>query len=164
MEYIIKHGRIAAVQYIKTPQGEDLTAVYMSEEKTPEITRSGSAKNLWQELPLQVQAAINRQFGAVFSLPYDAREKFVVSSVPFTVNVPLETVTYTLPAFWACPLINGDESGLSDEESEAMQAWLDSEAVGACVGVSDSEFFAPWHDAIAFALPCGCLEFTFYKG
>ena len=76
----------------------------------------------------------------------------------------IKTVTYTLPAFWACPLINGDESGLSEEESEALQAWQESEAVGACVGVSDSEFFAPWHDAIAFALPCGCLEFTFYKG
>jgi hypothetical protein len=76
----------------------------------------------------------------------------------------IKTVTYTLPAFWACALINDDASGLNDEEEEALQAWCDSEAVGACVGVSDSEFFAPWHDAIAFALPCGCLEFTFFKG
>ena len=76
----------------------------------------------------------------------------------------IETVTYTLPAFWACPLINSDESGLSDEESEALQAWLDSESVGACVGVGEIEFFAPWHDAIEYALPCSCLEFTFLKG
>jgi len=76
----------------------------------------------------------------------------------------IETVTYTLPAFWACALINSDESGMSNDESEAMQAWLDSEAVGACVGVGDTEFFAPWHDDIAFALPCSCLEFTFLKG
>lgn len=46
----------------------------------------------------------------------------------------IKTVTYTLPAFWACPLINGDESGLTDKESEALQAWQESEAVGACVG------------------------------
>ena len=75
----------------------------------------------------------------------------------------IETLTYTLPAFWACALINDDVTGMSDEEEEAMQAWIDREAVGACVGVTDSEFFAPWHDAIAFALPCSCLEFTFYK-
>jgi hypothetical protein len=76
----------------------------------------------------------------------------------------IETVTYTLPAFWACPLINGDESDLSYEESEALEEWLESEAVGACVNVSENEFFAPWHDAIYYVLPCSCLEFTFLKG
>lgn len=75
----------------------------------------------------------------------------------------IKTVTYTLPAFWACALINSDESGMNYEESEALEEWLEAYDVGACVGVSDSEFFAPWHDAIYYALPCSCLEFTFYK-
>ena len=76
----------------------------------------------------------------------------------------IETVTYTLPAFWACPLINGDSSGFDEEEEETLQAWLDSEAVGACVGVSEEAFFSAWHEARAFVLPCSCLEFTFLKG
>jgi hypothetical protein len=76
----------------------------------------------------------------------------------------IETVIYTLPAFWACPLINGDETGLNDEEEEALQAWCKSETVGACVGVSEEEFFSAWHEARAFVLPCSCLEFTFLKG
>jgi len=76
----------------------------------------------------------------------------------------IKTVTYTLPDFWVYPLINGDESDFSDEENEALQAWLKSEAVGACVEISQSAFFTPWHDARAFVLPCSCLEFTFLKG
>ena len=76
----------------------------------------------------------------------------------------IKTVTYTLPAFWACPLISGDESGLTDKESEALQAWLDSEAVGACVDVSEKTFFTAWHEARGFELAGDCLEFTFLKG
>ena len=76
----------------------------------------------------------------------------------------IETVTYTLPAFWACPLINSDESGLSDSESEELQAWLDSEKPGHCVGVSEEPFFSAWHEARGFVLACDCLEFTFIKG
>ena len=76
----------------------------------------------------------------------------------------IKTVTYTLPAFWACPLINGDESGLTDKESEALKAWQESEAVGACVGVSEETFFSAWHEARAFELAGDCLEFTFLKG
>ena len=86
MTYTIKHGRIAAVQYITTPEGESLTAVYMSEERLPEVSRTGGSANIWNTLPLPVQAAINKQFGAVFSLPYAARENFVLSSVPFEVK------------------------------------------------------------------------------
>lgn len=76
----------------------------------------------------------------------------------------IKTVIYTLPAFWACPLINGDESGLTEKESEALQAWQESEAVGACVGVSENPFFDAFHNARDFVLPCECLDFEFYKG
>jgi hypothetical protein len=86
MTYTIKHGRIAALQYITTPEGETLTAVYMSEAKQPEVNREGHGANIWHTLPLPIQAAINRQFGIVFSLPYAARENFVLSSIPFEVT------------------------------------------------------------------------------
>jgi len=76
----------------------------------------------------------------------------------------IKTVTYTLPAFWACPLINDDESGLEDSESAELAAWLENEKPGACVGVSETPFFTAWHDAQGFALAGDCLEFIFQKG
>ena len=76
----------------------------------------------------------------------------------------IETITYTLPAHWASALINGDESGFSDEESEALEAWLNHEGVGACVDVSQESFFSAFHDARFYVLACDCLEFTFIKG
>jgi hypothetical protein len=87
MNYTIKHGRIAAVQYITTPEGESLSAIYTSEEKPPEAYPDGNmSRDIWNALPLPVRAAINRQFGIVFSLPYNSREDFVMSSQPFIVE------------------------------------------------------------------------------
>jgi len=70
---------------------------------------------------------------------------------------------YTLPAFWASALINADYSGLSDEEEKALNAWLDAEKPGYCVGCSESEEFCWRHDASDFALACDCLIFTFQR-
>lgn len=36
----------------------------------------------------------------------------------------MKTTTYTLPAHWACALINADESGMDDDEIAAMNDWL----------------------------------------
>lgn len=71
---------------------------------------------------------------------------------------------YTLPAHWACALINADESGLSDDESAALDAWLESENPGACIDASGEPFFTARHDARGFALAGDCLEFTFLRG
>ena len=57
----------------------------------------------------------------------------------------MKTVTYTLPAFWASALVNGDESGFSDEESEALEAWLTHEGVGSCVDVGQEESWWYFH-------------------
>ena len=86
MNYKIEHGRIAALQYITTPTGEKLRAIHMGEEnKTVVHPESGGGVNYWNSLPLPVQAAINRQFGIVFALPYASRENFVLNSIPFEV-------------------------------------------------------------------------------
>jgi len=74
MKYTIKHGSIAAVQYVTLPDG-----------KTVSVTDSKDDPTL-PKLPLEVQAAVNRQFGIVFSLPYNARESFVKNSIPFEVT------------------------------------------------------------------------------
>lgn len=73
--YTIRHGSIAAVQYVTLPNGKEIS-----------VTDSKEDLDL-PKLPLEVQAALNRQFGIVFSLPYASREQFVRSSIPFTVEV-----------------------------------------------------------------------------
>jgi hypothetical protein len=75
MKYTIKHGRIAALQYVITPEGKEIRIVHTNEFQ-PEF----------EALPEAVRAAVNRQFGIVFSLPYSSRESFVQSSLPFEVT------------------------------------------------------------------------------
>jgi hypothetical protein len=87
MNYTIKQGRIAGIQFITTPEKKEIGAVYMSKQKQPEAYFEGDqSRDVWETLPLPVQAAINRQFGIIFSLPYSARENFVLSSIPFEVT------------------------------------------------------------------------------
>jgi len=76
-KYTITHGSIAAVQYVTLPNNEKVTVTYALD---------GSEREL-PKLPLEVQAAVNRQFGAIFALPYDSRQGFIDNSIPFEVEV-----------------------------------------------------------------------------
>lgn len=74
------------------------------------------------------------------------------------------TVTYTLPNYLACALINSDETNLSDEESEYLGEWVAEkvEVHGGlfhCVGVEDYGFCRD-HDYDNIAADCG--KFTFH--
>lgn len=75
--YTIRHGSIAAVQWVTLPDGKEISVT---------DAKDGSETQL-PKLPLEVRAAINRQFGTVFALPYGMREQFIKDSVPFTVEV-----------------------------------------------------------------------------
>lgn len=87
MKYTIKHGSIASIQHIKTPDDQNLSAIYLGQTRLPEVYIDGDmSQDIWETLPLSVKASINRQFGAVFSLPYDSREGFIKSSMPFEVD------------------------------------------------------------------------------
>lgn len=76
-KYTIKHGSIAAVQYVILPSGDQVTVTYALD---------GSEREL-PKLPLEVQAVVNRQFGTIFSLPYNSRQAFIDNSIPFEVEV-----------------------------------------------------------------------------
>lgn len=67
---------------------------------------------------------------------------------------------YLLPAYWAPALINGDESGLTDEESTALAGWMESHPeLGTCLGCDDEPEFCKENDAGTLA--CDCLTFEF---
>jgi hypothetical protein len=76
-KYTITHGSIAAVQYVTLPNNDKVTVTYALDGSETELPK----------LPLEVQAAVNRQFGAIFALPYDSRQGFIDNSIPFDVEV-----------------------------------------------------------------------------
>jgi hypothetical protein len=76
-KYTITHGSIAAVQYVTLPNNDKVTVTYALDGSEMELPK----------LPLEVQAAVNRQFGTIFALPYDDRQGFIDNSTPFDVEV-----------------------------------------------------------------------------
>lgn len=38
----------------------------------------------------------------------------------------IKVIRYRLPSYWACPLINDDYTGLTDEECEEIQRFLEA--------------------------------------
>ena len=76
-KYKITHGSIAAVQYVTLPDGEKVIVTDARDGSEIELPR----------LPLEVQNAVNRQFGTIFALPYDSRQGFIDNSTPFEVEV-----------------------------------------------------------------------------
>jgi hypothetical protein len=81
----------------------------------------------------------------------------------------METTTYTLPAYWAGALFNGDLSGLEESEEEALMLLIVGEQLPDPIGiVGDNDeygpesFFCTYHDARPYGvLACDCLEFIF---
>ena len=78
----------------------------------------------------------------------------------------LQFETYSLPDYWASALINGDDSGLHDQEKNELLAftnWM-IEKHGRCEAVTcaDEGHFTKWHDATHLGvLACDAVEYTF---
>jgi hypothetical protein len=78
----------------------------------------------------------------------------------------MKTLKLILPDFWASSLINGDDTGLEDEDHKAMDAFEASmvKEYGQCwtLDCSAEPSFEKYHDARPFGvLACNCLEYTF---
>lgn len=72
----------------------------------------------------------------------------------------MKTQSFILPSYWACALLYGDESGLSELESRDLAAWLNSyPKLGLCVDCSETPEFRWSNDANNVG--GDCLEFTF---
>ena len=71
----------------------------------------------------------------------------------------MKTIEYTLPEFWASYLINGDASGMEDNEQKEIDAFLKNENLGFCLSRSDESEFKWRNDANN--LGGNCLVYTF---
>ena len=73
-----------------------------------------------------------------------------------------ETTTYVLPAHWAPALMNGDFTGMEEEDEEALMRVTVGENLPDPLGVSDEPEFVKYHDAQPYGvLACDCLTYTF---
>lgn len=73
----------------------------------------------------------------------------------------ITTQTYTLPASWASYVINGDASGIEDDEVIVIDAWLNKVQPGIPTSCSDEQFFS-WHnDGPTPNIGGDCLEYEF---
>ena len=74
----------------------------------------------------------------------------------------METCTYTLPAHWAPALINGDFTGLDDDDEEKLLLVMAGENLPDPIAVGDEPVFRKYHDAQPYGvLACDCLEYVF---
>jgi hypothetical protein len=74
----------------------------------------------------------------------------------------MELSTYWLPAHWAPALVNGDFSGLEEDDEEQLMRVIAGEDLPDPVSVSESPEFRKYHDAEPYGvLACDCLEYTF---
>ena len=81
-------------------------------------------------------------------------------------GVSMEVLELELPSFWACALVNDDESGLESDELKVFH-WFESQmlkeySVFYCVDVSEESWFQTCHDATRFGvLACEVSKFSF---
>lgn len=76
----------------------------------------------------------------------------------------IESFTYIAPAFLAPYLVNGDASGMTDQEVAACDAWVESLPGQWCVDASEESVFVRYNDANYFFPDAGdCLRYTFHK-
>lgn len=74
-----------------------------------------------------------------------------------------EEYTATLPAHWASALINGDTSGMSDDEELNFNSFIRCfPEYAEPVSCSDHAELTKYHDAPG-VLACDCLTFTYLR-
>jgi hypothetical protein len=78
----------------------------------------------------------------------------------------MELEKYELPIHWASALVNGDESGLSEEDQKALDKFtrymLKVYGQCFCIDVEDDVYFSLYHDATQFGvLAADCAIYCF---
>jgi hypothetical protein len=61
-----------------------------------------------------------------------------------------DIIDYELPSHWATAIVNGDFSGLDEDEERQLNEWLESEKPGACVAIEGEEYFSKSCDVVGY--------------
>lgn len=76
------------------------------------------------------------------------------------VEKAMKTQSFILPAYWASYLINGDASGISDDDKACCDRFIESRKLGAALACSDESWFSHTNDS-GNGLAGDVLEYTF---
>lgn len=71
----------------------------------------------------------------------------------------MKPVKYTLPAYWASYLVNGDASGIDEHNKKAADEFLTKNELPSPVSCGDETWFAKSNDA--FTLGCEVMSYDF---
>lgn len=72
----------------------------------------------------------------------------------------MNTTTLRAPSHWAPYLINGDATGLDDEDVLACDRWVASLGIAHYHFLSCEDYgFTRYHDAREFAMACDCQDY-----
>ena len=79
----------------------------------------------------------------------------------------IELLEVNAPSYFASALINGDRSGLTDQDERELDAWLTTltrfnPGLGSCVNCSEESFFGQWSFPEQGYLGCDLAEYTFH--
>jgi hypothetical protein len=69
--------------------------------------------------------------------------------------------TYRLPDYYACYAMYGDSEGLTNEEIQAYNDFIDAHYLGSCASIGDVTISTA-HNDMRTGLYCDCLDYTFY--
>lgn len=90
-KYFIQQGNISSVITVTDySTGQKYDCFYISDTRPVQLGIAGTkedAENRFRSLPMEVQAAVNKQFGTIFNIPGHMRHEFIRNFVPFEVFI-----------------------------------------------------------------------------
>lgn len=86
MKYKISWSNISAIIHVDV-DGRRYDFIYMAECKTEAYPDGNLRVDIWDNFPLEIRAAVNKQFGVIFSMPVEKRGNFIANFMPFEIEV-----------------------------------------------------------------------------
>lgn len=86
MKYKITWSNIACIIHVDV-DGRRYDFICMNESKTEAYPDGNLRVDIWDNFPLEVRAAVNKQFGVIFSLPVEKRAEYIANFQAFEIEV-----------------------------------------------------------------------------
>jgi hypothetical protein len=146
-----QHPRMTVLKVNPPRAGDEL----LTEAQRLLLERDPESTQIFQDLVLEQETTVGA-LGRSFGVPEDAKEQirrkstlmddaFVVGSGGFEVTKTKqwpEERERTLPSHYASYLINGDATGLDDDEITTIERYVEVQGLGHCTGMGEEVWFA----------------------
>lgn len=151
-------------------------SAFVEEARELLLSRDIESAQILQDLVLE-QGITMGELGRALGMPEDVKEQirrkatlvdeaYVVEQGGFEVTKTQqwpEEKERTLPAHWASYLINGDASGMGDDEIADIDRYVKLQGLASCTSVGDETWFAQRNDAGGLGGDVATFTFLSYK-